>query len=539
MFRIIKALFIICFIFISCRSSDITGSEVRNQEIYDVIVIGAGGGGLAAASTLARAGKRILLIEQRPVVGGYMSSFKRGDYNFEVSHMAMESLDSGHHTRDLMIELGIMDRLSYVRLDPMYRIIFPDSIVDIPADPDKYKEMLEKQYPREADGIDDFFDDLESIYTFASIVFPMKRGDYPGYIWSALTHPVSFWPLLKYINSTFPEVIMDYNIKDPKLLMTMCMYAFGMGGDIINMSGVVAMGFLSVLHYGGYNYVLGGGTAISKALEDNIRDSGGEILLSTRVDKILIENGRAAGVRTSDGREYKSRYIVSNANGPDTFFKLVGREHLPEDYVKKLETLKIGNSVFLVYLGVNRDYRKYFPDGTGQLFIVDETSDLIKLGMYFIEGIPEKIPYVLFNNSCVDPGLAPEGKNVLHIMTALPYDWNNGWKEKEDYKKYTDLKNNVGRILIKRLEKYLPDLSRHVEVMEVATPRTMEHFTSNPGGSIFGWDNTVNQSHIYRLPQNTPIDNLYLAGAWTYPGGGQSTVLRSGLLAAKLILERD
>jgi len=94
-------------------------------------------------------------------------------------------------------------------------------------------------------------------------------------------------------------------------------------------------------------------------------------------------------------------------------------------------------------------------------------------------------------------------------------------------------------VLIKRAEKHLPGLSSHIEVMEVGSPRTMEHFTLNPKGTIFGWDNIPGQSMMNRLPQETPIPNLFLAGAWTFPGGGQSAVLNSGVMAAQKILKLE
>jgi phytoene dehydrogenase-like protein len=89
------------------------------------------------------------------------------------------------------------------------------------------------------------------------------------------------------------------------------------------------------------------------------------------------------------------------------------------------------------------------------------------------------------------------------------------------------------------MEPYLPGISSNIEVMEVATPRTNERFTLNPKGSLFGWANTVDQSMWNRLPQKTPIKNLYLAGAWTLPCGGQSVVLMSGYMAANMILDED
>ena len=91
--------------------------------------------------------------------------------------------------------------------------------------------------------------------------------------------------------------------------------------------------------------------------------------------------------------------------------------------------------------------------------------------------------------------------------------------------------------LVKRAEEYLPDLSKHIEEFEVGSPRTMYHYTLNPKGSIIGWANTPDQSMLKRLEQKTPIDNLFLAGAWTFPAGGQSAVIMSGMFAAKMAMK--
>jgi phytoene dehydrogenase-like protein len=121
----------------------------------------------------------------------------------------------------------------------------------------------------------------------------------------------------------------------------------------------------------------------------------------------------------------------------------------------------------------------------------------------------------------------------------MPYDYKGDWYESVSYAKYQALKEEVARTFIKRAEEYLPGLSEHIEVMEVGSPRTMEHYTLNPKGSIFGWEFLKEQSMLKRLPQKTPINNLFLAGAWTFPGGGQSAVLLSGAQAAEMILSRD
>ena len=178
-------------------------------------------------------------------------------------------------------------------------------------------------------------------------------------------------------------------------------------------------------------------------------------------------------------------------------------------------------------------YGKRPPKGS-HVILQNVSWDALESYDYIKAGDVENMPYAFLNFSCIDK-VAPEGKNVLNITTVMPYDWNNGWHY-EDKPTYEDLKKETAMKLIKRAEKILPGLSEHIEVMEVMTPKSLEAYSLNPKGAILGWDNTVDQVMMNRLPQKTPVDNVYLAGAWTFPSGGQSAVMVSGLVAAETIL---
>ena len=505
---------------------------------YDAVVIGAGGGGLAAAARLSLGGMKVLVIEQHDKVGGYMSRFERGPYQFEVSLHAMDGLDEGGITNNTFRQLGILDKVKRVRLDPVYRSAFPDLTLDVPADPGAYCKQLQGIFPQEAKGIADLFQALTDIDTsMLNLMNLQDRRNVGQTVGAILRHPLRFWPMIKYWNTSCSEMLHDY-VHDTRLIALITQLACFSGAEPDKVSGMFFAMMWDSYHLHGFSYFEGGSYTVAKALAEVIRENGGEILLSTRVTKIVVEGDRARAVQTQDGKEFTCRYVVSNANGPDTFFKMVGREYLPEEYVKKLESLKIGLSAFAVYLGVDHDYRDYFPKGVHSYFVNTSYDQVANFRAYY-EGIPEETTFGIVNYSLVDPLAAPEGKNVICLATIMPYDYKGDWHEGESYAKYKLLKEEVAMKLVKRAEAFLPGLSSHIEEMEVGSPRTMEHYTLNPRGTIFGWDNTPEQSLMKRLPQKTPIDNLYLAGAWTFPGGGQSAVLTSGLSAAKIILDRE
>lgn len=504
---------------------------------YDVVVIGAGGGGLAAAARLARAGKKVLVLEQHSKVGGYMTNFQRGDYTFEVSLHAMDGLDEpGGMNRAGFRALGILDKVQPVKLDPMYRAVFPDFTIDVPAEAAAYQALLQEKFPEEAEGIAALFANQRTINRAMQAMIGLAGEERGKSLREILFHPWIFWPVIKYWNATLSEMLDDF-IHDPKLIAVFTQLSGFAGAEPNRVSALFFSVMWNSYHLGGYYYFVGGSQSVSNALAEVIQENGGEIKLNTLVTKIVLEGKRAVAVQTRDGAEYPCRFVVSNANAPDTFFKLIGREHLPADYVQKLENLQIGLSAFQVFLGVDHDFRDLFPRSHD--LMINVTYDQAENFGYYTRGEPDQVPFAIVNYSVVDPTAAPPGKNVICLTSIMPYDWQDGWHEQESYARYQALKEEVAWTLIRRAEAFVPGLSQRIEVLEVGSPRTMEHYTLNPQGTIFGWDNTPEQSMMKRLPQETPIENLYLAGAWTFPGGGQSAVLSSGLMAAEKILARD
>lgn len=537
--RIVLIPFVALSLVSSCsHQADRETAAEKGAASYDAVIIGAGGGGLAAAAKLALGGMKVLLIEQHDKVGGYMSRFERGPYQFEVSLHAMDGLDEGGITHNTFKELGILDRVKRIRLDPAYRSAFPDLTLDVPADPEVYRQRLQELFPGESAGIAGLFEALADINSSMICLMNLQdRRNVGQTVGRILRHPLMFWPMAKYWRSSCSAMLHDY-VQDPRLIALITQLACFAGAEPDKVSGMFFAMMWNSYHHAGFTYFEGGSQAVANALAQVIRENGGEILLSTRVTKIVLEGSRARAVQTQDGKEFPCRYVVSNANAPDTFFKMVGREHLPAEYVKKLEGLKIGLSAFVVYLGVDHDYSDSFPKGVHSYFVNAGYDQVANFRAYY-EGIPEETTFGIVNYSMVDPQAAPKGKNVICLATIMPYDYQGDWHEAESYRNYTLLKEEVAMKLVKRTEAFLPGLSSHIEEMEVGSPRTMEHYTLNPRGTIFGWDNTPEQSMMKRLPQKTPIDNLYLAGAWTFPGGGQSAVLISGLYAARMILDRE
>jgi prolycopene isomerase len=149
----------------------------------------------------------------------------------------------------------------------------------------------------------------------------------------------------------------------------------------------------------------------------------------------------------------------------------------------------------------------------------------------------EQMDMVIAFMSNTDPTCAPKGKSTIIFTLGGNYEWNERWQISKGHAEYKKVKQMMAGRVIAAAEKLIPGLKKSIEIIEVGTPITMERFTLNYKGSIIGWAPTPEQSLLYRMKQSGPIDRLYLAGAWTFPCGGQSAVLGSGNTAAKMVLK--
>lgn len=549
-------------------SSPSNGACSAEKE-FDVVVIGAGGGGLSAAAYLAKNGMRVAVVEKHYKVGGYMVNFTRGDYRFEASLHAFDGLDPQPYGDDdgsplgtniaVFEEMGIWDKVNIVPGDPMYRVIYPqeEHQFNVPADTEEYKELLIEKFPEEAEGIEDLFAQVYAVDEVMRVIFRFQNEgkDIEGEDMQEFFDEINAKGLLDQLllvqeymdGTTLSEFLADY-VSDKALIAIWTQLAGFLGGSPDEISALMFIAMWNNYHIGGYYYFEGGSQAVSDALAEVVEENGGEIRLNSLVERITIEDSLATGVVTSDGVCLNADYVVSNANARSTLLEMVGSEYLPQDpespfhpdkiAARNEESLTVGLSIFQVYMGVDHDYSDLFH-GAHEV-MVTESYDQAENYDSFMQSDVANASYAILNYGIMDPSVAPAGKNVIVVSTILQYDWEEKWHWEESHEAYDAFKLETAMTLVDRVEAdYLDGLTQHIEVLEIGTPQTMKGFTLSPEGSIFGWDMVPEQSLNNRLPQQTPIDNLLLAGAWTYPGGGQSAVITSGLFAGQIIMEKS
>jgi len=493
----------------------------------DVVVIGAGLGGLSAAAAFARQGYKVVVLEQHSVPGGYASAFTRpGGFTFDVSlHSTTVGIREG--IPDLIYGFPEIRDVVFAPHKPLYRAIYPDYDIRVPhRDVPGYIALLKKHFPDDGAAIDGIFADMKGL---ADDVGRLSSGAGEP---DMASFPAKFPNLFKNFNRTW-GAMLEERVKNPKLraVISGLWGYFGLPPSRLS-PFYYAMPLMGYLEGGGY-YPAGTSQKMSDALAGLIRKNGGEVRLNTRVDRILTRDHAAIGVRTADGAEFLGRAVISNANAVDTFTRMMDEKEFLKDTLARMEKLSVSFSTLLVWIGLKTDLVRKLGITDSEIFYATGYDVEEEYRTAMAGGLPEDPGFglTIYDNVC--PGCSPKGKNTLNIIAMQGYDH---WKKYEtDYfygnkDAYAKEKMRLADILIDKVERTLmPGLRKAIEVVDAATPLTNLRFTSNPRGAIYGWDQTVDNSGQRRFPQRTPIKNLYLSGAWTFPGHGYGACIPSGL----------
>jgi len=472
------------------------------DEKYDVVVIGAGIGGLVCGCYLAKAGLKVLIAEQHYQPGGYCTSFKRNGYIFDVGVHYLGSMREGGVLRKILIELGILDRMEIIINDPTDRIMMPDKTIYVRKDKLKTKEELIAHFPHEKENISNFFDFVLNT-DFLTLV--------------SKTGKITFE---KFLNAYFT----DYKLKG---ILSVPLVSIGLPPSKISALPSVVL-FKEYIFDGGY-YPKGGIQVFPDLLAQRFKEFGGKLLLSTKAEKILVQHKKVTGVKLANGETVSTKFVVSNADATATFTELLKRRSIEAKMVEKLEP---SISSFIVYLGINRELNIEPKHYTTCLYTTydiekcyDKKRDLLKTLQY---------NYMLCTFAAlIDPTLAPLGKSSIRIFTEVNYAPKKRWEDKRD---------EVAQNAIKMVGTLVPDVHRHIDHIETATPHTLIRYTSNRDGALYGWSVIPKQVGLKVFPPHTSIENLYLAGHWVTHGAGQGGVSPSafsGKIASRLILRKS
>jgi phytoene dehydrogenase-like protein len=296
-------------------------------------------------------------------------------------------------------------------------------------------------------------------------------------------------------------------------------------------------------YFDGAYYPLGGGFAIPRAFVRQLKRKGGELRLSTRIERILVEDGKAVGVRLDDGSEIRAKTIISNADPGATFGKMIGREHLSSGTRRKLDGLRYSTSALSLFFAVDMDLKSSGMDsGNVWYYRHADVDRAYRQGMTGYNLGPDPIEgQFLTVTTLKDPSKMHSGHHTCESFSFVGYEAFKKWEEghasegKVRPSDYADFKESLTDKMFDNLDHIVPGIRDHVVFAELGTPLTNKYYLNATQGNLYGTDKIGAQMGPGALPVRTEIDGLYMVGASTL-SHGVAGATASGLAAAQAIL---
>jgi len=477
---------------------------------YDAIIIGTGLGGLTAGAKLAREGKSVLLLEQHDRPGGCATTFKRRDFTMEVGLHEMDGLHPTDMKNRIFADLGISDRVEFLQVPEFYRFIHNSYDLVIPHDPEETKGVLKSAFPEKEKGIDDYFYHVLN----ARRVMVAHRNE-PD----------------RSVGAFLDEIITNEELK--LVLLGNLGYFHD---DPYTLSWIYYLTAQGSYFGGRANFIKGGSQQLSSALSNIITENGGTVKLDHLVVSIDYAGGKPVGVSYHKTRDRKkvmhsdtAPHIIANAAVPNLAHSLLSKQ----DGKKLADSIAgnvIGASLLTVYFGFksplqevgNKYYSTFIYDSSVRSqgdILANNHSDFGTRSFTFVD------------YSQVDAALAPEGKSVGAVCCV---DYPEDWKHL-DREEYNRMKADVADTITIRCDKIIPGFREAVEYVEVATSLSVQRFTLNPEGAVYGFAQIPGKSTTYlsALPEN-----IHIASAWGKFGGGFSGAIFSGYMTAMDLLRK-
>jgi len=479
------------------------------SDSYDAIVVGGGLGGLSTGACLARTGKHVLLVERQDGVGGNAHAFKRGPYTFDP---AIHVTAHGYNVPffDFYFQaLGVREKIELIPAETFMAVDVEGERFHLPIGTQPLIDAVEEMFPGSGAG--------KFIQTAADATRESQSPP-PRVALKDLEEAMKALPtLFKYRTATLQSALDEHVSNDRAKAVLAGQWPY-MGVPPSRCSFMAYTGAFMAFCDPGPQYVRGSFQHLSDTIASAITDNGGEVLVDTQVTRILVEDGKAAGVELGEGNVVRAPLVISNADARRTFDDLIGEEHVPERFVRRLRRMKPSISAFLLYSAARIDPAAHDLEHETMIhrhWNHDDSYEDVLAGR--TGGTWLSFP------TMHDPGLAPEGEHIVIYTSLMPYDIGEPWES---------AKPRITEQMIDQVEQLMPGYKESITFVDSATPETFANYTLAQEGAIYGWENVPSQTVPKRLDFHTPIDGLWLAGHWTHPGTGSVRCLLSGAQTA-------
>jgi all-trans-retinol 13,14-reductase len=481
-------------------------------------VIGSGIGGLTAAVLLGmHAGKRVLVLERHYTAGGFTHTFHRPGYEWDVGlHYIGQMQDESSRVRRAFDHVTA-GAVRWNAMPEVYdRVIIAGQTFDYVAGLEQFREGLKQSFPGEARAIDRYIAAVIACNRAGGLYYAEKA--IPGPL-AALAGWLMRAPYLRWARRTTREVLESFTANQE--LIGVLTAQWGDYGLPPAKSSFAVHATIAAHYFAGGSYPVGGAGAIAAAMVPLIETQGGGVVTGAEVARILLDGARAVGVRMSDGREFRSDVVLSDAGAANTFDRLLPPDLTALDSVRtQLRRLEPSTAHVSLYVGLKQSdaalglrgtnlwvYPSFDHDANVERFARESARD---------EGTPFPGVYLSFP-SAKDPGFQQRypGKSTVEAIVMLPYaafaDWGETrWKRRgEDY---DALKQRLSARLLAELERQAPSIVGNIACAELSTPVTTRHFMNYGSGEIYGIAATPERFAARALGARTPIHGLYLTG---------------------------
>jgi len=467
-----------------------------------------------------------------PSFGGYLNPFRRKAYTFDTGLHSLGELGKGERFWNILDGLGVSGKLDFAEVDPegFDRYVFGDYEFTVCKGKERFKEKLHKEFPKEERGISKFLEVLDKITQAVEASTSMAGGPV-GMLKFLLKHPV----MLKYSRVPYQK-LLDEVTSDKRLQAVLSGYCGTYGLPPQKASIIIAMEVLNHLLTGAY-YPRGGSSAFRDAFLDALRNHGAQMKNKARVVRI-DKNGSEFSVETESGENYTTHVVISNADPVITLGKLVDPRIVPSKIRKKVERLRPSLGGFYAFIGTDLDLPSLgIADGTTLHYDSLDVNRVFEI--MSDSSLQETIPFCYITSpSGKDPQgeHAPPGRHAIELFTYSNYSIFEKWRNAPSMKRgeeYGALKEKIGKRLVKTIERYIPNLSEHLDHVEYATPLSSEYWVNAVKGGVSGPEQTPDQMGPGRFTSFTAgIEGLFLVGAGTLAFGIMACV-HSGVLAGE------
>ena len=500
---------------------------------YDIIVIGAGCGGLTAASFAAKEGKKVLLLERHNTPGGFMTSFVRGRFEFETSlhELCGFGNDAGlGELRSILDELSISNKLNWTSVPEAYRLITTSKNgqkidVTMPFGVDEYINAMEQIVPGSKEPMKKLMELAENISNAVGFISESDSSYNYKFLRSVMKEYGNFIRTAPYsVNEVLDAIKLPQKAKE---IFTAYWCYLGVDCDRLSFTHYISMVY-SYLKFGAVVPKLRGHD-LAMALQSVIEDNNGDVRFNSHVSRILFENGHASGVLLKNGEKIMCRHIVCNCSPTTVYSKMMKKADVPVSAVKRTNARSFGVRGAGLYLGLNRS-----PEELGikdySLFLYDTADSAEQFSLMKTIDTNNMSAVVCLNKA--DPECSPIGTTILCFTTLFT---DNCWANVEP-DDYFNEKDYLAARLISNYEKATGIIIHNsIEELEVATPVTFARYTNTPQGTIYGylgseWDGIV--ARITTEKTDCDTKGLRFCGGWDAQLSGVSSSVASGRNAA-------